>query len=83
MAGLLGDAMSRAAPLKQKKAAAGERPAVEQRVEKIAPQGQHSLHSGGSRSGTASNPATRQTHSDKLAGSRILPLRIQQQCFPS
>jgi uncharacterized membrane protein YeaQ/YmgE (transglycosylase-associated protein family) len=61
MAGLLGEAMSRAAHIKQKAAAAAEPPVVEQRIEKIAPQVQESLHEGGSRSVPAANPATGQT----------------------
>jgi uncharacterized membrane protein YeaQ/YmgE (transglycosylase-associated protein family) len=61
MAGLLGEAMGRAAHIKQKAAAAAEQPVVEKRIEKIAPQVQQSLHESGSRSGPATNPATGQT----------------------
>jgi hypothetical protein len=57
MAGLLGEVIGRAAHIKQEAAIAGERPVVEQRIEKIAPQVQQSLHEGGSRSGLATNPA--------------------------
>ena len=61
MAGLLGEAISRAACIKQKAAAALERPVVEQRIQKTAPQVQQSLHDGGRRSGPATNPGTSQT----------------------
>jgi hypothetical protein len=61
MVDLLGEAMSGAAYIKQKAAAAAEQPVVEQRIEKIAPQVQQSLHDGERRSGPATNPGTSQT----------------------
>ena len=61
MAGLLGEAMSRAAHIQQKAAAAAERAVVQQRIQKSAPQVQRSLHDGGRRSGPATNPGTSQT----------------------
>jgi len=58
MAGLLGEAMSRAAQIKQKAVASAERPVVEQRIEKIAPPVHQYLHNGGPRSGLVTDPAT-------------------------
>lgn len=58
MTGLLGEAMSRAVQSKQEVAAAAELPVVVQRIEKIAPRVQQSLHEGGPRSGPETNPAT-------------------------
>jgi len=61
MAGLLGEAMGCAAHIQQKAAVAKERPVVQQRIQKIAPQVQQSPHDGGRRSGPATNPGTSQT----------------------
>jgi len=61
MTGLLGEAMSRSAQIKQEAAAAAELPVVEHRIEKIAPQVRQSLHEGGPMSGPATNAATGHT----------------------
>jgi hypothetical protein len=60
MAGLLGEAMSRAAYTKQKSAAAPELPVVEQHSQNVVLQEQQSLHDGVSKSRPATNPATGQ-----------------------
>ena len=76
MVDLLGEAMSRAAYIKQKAAAAAERPVVGQRIEKIAPQVQQSLHDGERRSGPATNPGTSQTSRPSVVAPDS-PARIQ------
>ncbi|HST09030.1 MAG TPA: hypothetical protein VLL05_01530 [Terriglobales bacterium] len=58
MAGLLGEAMSHTGPLEQKEAVAAEPPAIQQRVEMIAPQPRQVLNNCASKSGPTNNPAT-------------------------